>query len=207
MKKLLLAISKGRILEEALKILKLSGIECKESPFKSRKLIFETNYKNLSIIIVRASDVPIYIESGKVDFGVVGKDTLLETDLSNHLRVKDLNIAACRLVVAGKKGAKIMNNMKVATKYPSITKKYFQSKGFPCSVLKLYGSIELASVLGMSDVIVDLVESGQTLKQNGLVEIETIENISSVLIVNKTSYKVNREQINQFFKTLNLDQE
>ena len=126
MKKLLLAISKGRILEEALKILKLSGIECKESPFKSRKLIFETNYKNLSIIIVRASDVPIYIESGKVDFGVVGKDTLLETDLSNHLRVKDLNIAACRLVVAGKKGTKIMNNMKVATKYPSITKKYFQ---------------------------------------------------------------------------------
>ena len=103
MKKLLLAISKGRILEEALKILKLSGIECKESPFKSRKLIFETNYKNLNIIIVRASDVPIYIESGKVDFGIVGKDTLLETDLSNHLRVKDLNIAACRLVVAGKK--------------------------------------------------------------------------------------------------------
>ena len=88
MKKLLLAISKGRILEEALKILKLSGIECKESPFKSRKLIFETNYKNLNIIIVRASDVPIYIESGKVDFGIVGKDTLLETDLSNHLRVK-----------------------------------------------------------------------------------------------------------------------
>jgi ATP phosphoribosyltransferase len=132
---------------------------------------------------------------------------LLETDLSNHLRVKNLNIAACRLVVAGKKGTKLINNMKVATKYPSITKKYFQSKGFPCSVLKLYGSIELASVLGMSDVIVDLVESGQTLKQNGLVEIETIENISSVLIVNKTSYKINREQINKFFKKLNLDKE
>ena len=206
MKKLLLAISKGRILEEALKILKNSGVECKESPFQSRKLIFETNYKNLNIIIVRASDVPIYIESGKVDFGIVGKDTLLETDLSNHLRIKDLNIASCKMVIAGKKGTKLMSNMKVATKYPSITKKYFQSKGIPCSVLKLYGSIELASVLGMSDVIVDLVESGQTLKQNGLVEIETIEKISSVLIVNKTSYKVNREQINKFFNKINLDQ-
>ena len=207
MKKLLLAISKGRILEEALKILKNSGVECKESPFQSRKLIFETNYKNLNIIIVRASDVPIYIESGKVDFGIVGKDTLQETDLSNHLRIKDLNIASCKMVIAGKKGTKLMSNMKVATKYPSVTKKYFQSKGIPCSVLKLYGSIELASVLGMSDVIVDLVESGQTLKQNGLVEIETIDKITSVLIANKTSYKVNREQINKLFNKLNLDQE
>ena len=207
MKKLLLAISKGRILEEALKILKNSGVECKESPFQSRKLIFETNYQNLNIIIVRASDVPIYIESGKVDFGIVGKDTLQETDLSNHLRIKDLNIASCKMVIAGKKGTKLMSNMKVATKYPSITKKYFQSKGIPCSVLKLYGSIELASVLGMSDVIVDLVESGQTLKQNGLVEIETIDKITSVLIANKTSYKVNREQINKLFNKLNLDQE
>lgn len=205
MKKLLLAISKGRILEEALKILKTAGIECIESPFKSRKLIFETNYKGLNIIIVRASDVPIYIESGKVDFGIVGKDTLLETDLSNHLRIKDLNIASCKLVVAGKRGTKLINNMKVATKYPAVTKKYFQSKGLPCSVLKLYGSIELAAVLGMSDVIVDLVESGQTLKQNGLTEIETIEKISSVLIANKTSYKVNRDQINKFFNKLNLE--
>ena len=205
MKKLLLAISKGRILEEALEILSVSGIKCLESPFTSRKLIFETNYKNLEIIIVRASDVPIYIESGKVDFGIVGKDTLFESSLNNHIRIADLNIAACRLVVAGKSGVTLQNNMKVATKYPAITKKFFQSKGLPCSVLKLYGSIELAAVLGLSDVVVDLVESGQTLKQNGLVEIELIEKITSMLIVNKTSYKLNRKEITTLLEKIKLD--
>jgi ATP phosphoribosyltransferase len=205
MKKLLLAISKGRILEEALEILSASGIKCLESPFTSRKLIFETNYKNLEIIIVRASDVPIYIESGKVDFGIVGKDTLFESNLNNHIRIADLNIAACRLVVAGKSGVTLQNNMKVATKYPAITKKFFQSKGLPCSVLKLYGSIELAAVLGLSDVVVDLVESGQTLKQNGLVEIELIDKITSMLIVNKTSYKLNRNEITKLLEKIKLD--
>ena len=205
MKKLLLAISKGRILEEALEILGKSGIKCKESPLTSRKLIFTTNYENLEIIIVRASDVPIYIESGKVDFGIVGKDTLLESNLNNHIRLKNLNIAACKLVVAGKKGTKLKNNMKVATKYPTITKKFFQNKGLPCSVLKLYGSIELAAVLGLSDVVVDLVESGQTLKQNGLIEIEVIDKISSMLIVNKSSYKLYNKQILKLLKKLELD--
>ena len=205
MKNLLLSISKGRILEEALEILSASGIKCLESPFTSRKLIFETNYKNLEIIIVRASDVPIYIESGKVDFGIVGKDTLFESNLNNHICIADLNIAACRLVVAGKSGVTLQNNMKVATKYPVITKKFFQSKGLPCSVLKLYGSIELAAVLGLSDVVVDLVESGQTLKQNGLVEIELIEKITSMLIVNKTSYKLNRKEINKLLEKIKLD--
>ncbi|MED5502763.1 MAG: ATP phosphoribosyltransferase [Pseudomonadota bacterium] len=205
MKKLLLAISKGRILEEALEILGKSGIKCLESPFTSRKLIFNTNYENLEIIIVRASDVPIYIESGKVGFGIVGKDTLLESNLNNHIRLTDLNIAACKLVVAGKKGTELKNNMKVATKYPTITKKFFQNKGLPCSVLKLYGSIELAAVLGLSDVVVDLVESGQTLKQNGLIEIEVIDKISSMLIVNKTSYKLYNKQILKLLKKLELD--
>ena len=203
MKKLLLAISKGRILEEALEILGKSGIKCIESPFTSRKLIFKTNYENLEIIIVRASDVPIYIESGKVDFGIVGKDTLLESNLNNHIRLTDLNIAACKLVVAGKKGTELKNNMKVATKYPTITKKFFQNKGLPCSVLKLYGSIELAAVLDMTDVIVDLVETGQTLKQNGLKELALIDKISSMLIVNKSSYKLYRDEINTFLTLLN----
>ena len=205
MKKLLLAISKGRILDEALEILGKSGIKCTESPFTSRKLIFKTNYENLEIIIVRASHVPIYIESGKVDFGIVGKDTLLESNLNNHIRLKNLNIAACKLVVAGKKGTELKNNMKVATKYPTITKKFFQNKGLPCSVLKLYGSIELAAVLGLSDVVVDLVESGQTLKQNGLIEIEVIDKISSMLIVNKSSYKLYNKQILKLLKKLELD--
>ena len=204
MKKLLLAISKGRILEEAIEILSKSGIKCTDSPFTSRKLIFKTNYENLEIIIVRASDVPIYIESGKVDFGIVGKDTLLESNLNNHIHITDLKIATCKLVIAGKKGTKLKNNMKVATKYPNVTKKFFQDKGLPCSVLKLYGSIELAAVLGLSDVVVDLVESGQTLKQNGLVEIEVIDQISSILIVNKTSYKLNRKPIKNLLNKLEL---
>ena len=203
MKKLLLAISKGRILEEALELLEKSNIKCLESPHASRKLIVETNLKFLDIMIVRASDVPVYIESGKVDLGIVGKDTLLETSANSHLRLKDLNIAACKLVIAGKKGKILASNMKVATKYPMITKKFFQDEGLPCSVLKLYGSIELAAVLGLSDVIVDLVETGQTLKDNGLVELQLIEKITSLLIVNKTSYKINRQHIDHFLNKIN----
>ena len=204
MKKLSLAISKGRILDEALKLLSKSGIQCDESPYDSRKLIFNTNQKNLNIIIVRASDVPIYIESGKVDFGIVGKDTLLESNLANHIRVAKLNIASCKLEVAGLKGTKLKNNMKVATKDPSITKNFFQKLGYPCSVLKLYGSIELAAVLGLADVVVDLVDSGRTLKENGLTQLELIEDISSMLIVNKASYKVNRNQIEKFLTKINI---
>ena len=186
-----------------IKQLALNGVEIFFTQVFHHNLFHADMHPGNVFVDITDPKKPLY---AAVDFGIVGKDTLLETDLSNHLRIKDLNIASCKMVIAGKKGTKLMSNMKVATKYPSITKKYFQSKGIPCSVLKLYGSIELASVLGMSDVIVDLVESGQTLKQNGLVEIETIEKISSVLIVNKTSYKVNREQINKFFNKINLDQ-
>ena len=202
MKNIKLAISKGRILEETLNLLKKCGIECLDSPLTSRKLIFTTNVKGLDIIVVRASDVPIYIESGKVDMGVVGKDTLMETENSNHYRLCNLNIAKCRLVVAGKKKIKLKNNMKIATKYPSITKNFFYTKGYQCSVMKLYGSIELAAVLDMADVIVDLVETGKTLKQNGLKEIELINKINSVLIVNKSSYKINRKDIDSFLKII-----
>jgi len=197
-----LAISKGRILEEALKILAQCKIVCSESPLVSRKLIFSTNVKDLEIIVVRASDVPLYIESGKVDIGIVGKDTLLEANKENYFRLLDLNIALCRLVVAGKNQTKLKNNMKVATKYPNITKSFFHNRGFQCSVMKLYGSIELAAVLNMTDVIVDLVESGQTLKQNGLKELELIHKISSILISNKSSYKVNRKKIDKFVNLL-----
>ena len=202
MKKLLLAISKGRIMTEALDLLKKSNIECCESPLISRKLIFHTNIENLDIIIVRASDVPVYIDSGKVDLGVVGRDTLLESELENYYFLKDLKIAACKLVVAGKAGKKLVNNMKIATKYPSLTQKFFLSKGLPCSVLKLYGSMELAAVLDLSDAIVDLVDTGQTLKENGLKEICLIENITSNLVVNKTSYKTKRDSIDKLLLRL-----
>ena len=198
-----LAISKGRILEDALKVLERCDVKCNESPFSSRKLIFSTNIKHLEIIVVRASDVPLYIESGKVDMGIVGKDTLLETNKNNHFRLLDLNIAECKLIVAAKNKVKLKNNMKVATKYPNITRKFFHNKGFQCSVMKLYGSIELAAVLNMTDAIVDLVETGQTLKENGLKEIELIHKISSMLIVNKSSYKINRKKIDNFVNLMN----
>ena len=197
-----LAISKGRILEESLELLSNAGIKCNESPIDSRKLIFETNFKKMKIIIVRASDVPTYVESGKVDLGIVGKDTLLENQSNDLLRLRDLNIAKCRLVVAGKKGQNLISNMKIATKYPSITQKYFQSQGLPCSTLKLYGSIELAAVLDITDAIVDLVGTGKTLKENGLSEIKLIDNISSFLVANKTSYKFNKLYVDNFIKEL-----
>ena len=184
-------------MDEALMLLEKNQIECSISPSDSRKLVFKTNYENLEIIIVRASDVPVYIESGKVDLGIVGKDTLLESDVDNYFYLKDLKIASCKLVVAGKQNKKLVSNMKIATKYPSLTQDFFLSKGIPCSILKLYGSMELAAVLNLSDAIVDLVDTGKTLKENGLEEICLIENISSHLIVNKSSYKIKKNQIDK----------
>ena len=193
-----LAISKGRILEQAIEILRNNNITCEFNPLDSRKLIIPTSMKNLEIIVIKASDVPVYIDSGKVDIGIVGVDTLIEDNNTNHYRLLDLQIARCKLVVAGKPNTKYFNNMKVATKYPNIAKKYFEEIGLQCSILKLYGSIELAPVLSLSDFIVDIVESGKTLKENGLKEFDKILNISSLLIANKVLYKIKREEINSF---------
>ena len=193
-----LAISKGRILEQAIEILRNININCKLDPLDSRKLIIPTDMKNFEIVVIKASDVPIYIDSGKVDLGIVGIDTLLEDSTANHYRLLDLEIAKCKLVVAGKPNAAYFNNMKIATKYPNVAKKYFEEIGLQCSILKLYGSIELAPVLSLSDFIVDIVESGKTLKENGLKEFDKIFDISSLLIANKVSYKIKKEEINSF---------
>ncbi len=193
-----LAISKGRILEQAVEILCNINISCKFDPLDSRKLIIPTDMKNLEIVVIKASDVPVYIDSGKVDIGIVGIDTLLEDNIANHYRLLDLQIAKCKLVVAGKPNTNYFNNMKIATKYPNAAKKYFAEKGLQCSILKLYGSIELAPVLSLSDFIVDIVESGKTLRENGLKEFDKIFDISSLLIANKVSYKLKRDEINSF---------
>ena len=193
-----LAISKGRILEQAIEILRNININCKFDPRGSRKLIIPTNMKNLEIIVIKASDVPVYIDSGKVDIGIVGIDTLLEDSIANHYRLLDLKIAKCKLVVAGKPNTEYFNNMKIATKYPNAAKKYFEEIGLQCSILQLYGSIELAPVLSLSDFIVDIVESGKTLKENGLKEFDKISDISSLLIANKVSYKIKKEEISSF---------
>ena len=190
-----LAISKGRILEQAIDILSKVNIICKYDPLNTRKLIIPTNKRELEIVVIKATDVPLYIDSGKVDLGIVGIDTLLEDSASNYYRLADLEISKCKLVVAGNPRAKYFNNMKVATKYPYAAKSYFEEVGLQCSILKLYGSIELAPVLGLSDFIVDIVESGKTLKENNLKEYDKIADISSLLIANKVSYKFNRTKI------------
>ena len=199
-----LAISKGRILEQAVETLENVNISCQVNPFNSRKLIIPTNLENLEIIIIKASDVPLYIDSGKIDLGIVGVDTLMEDDKNNHFRLCDMTISKCKLVVAGKAKTKYFNNMKVATKYPKVAKKYFENIGFQCSILELYGSIELAPVLGLSDFIVDIVETGKTLKENGLREHDIIANVSSLLIANKVSYKLKRQEIDSIIGRIKL---
>ena len=199
-----LAISKGRILEQAVKILEKVNIQLQVDPFNSRRLIIPTNIDNLEVIIIKASDVPVYIDSGKIDLGIVGLDTLMEDDMNNHFRLCDMTISKCKLVVAGKTKTKYFNNMKVATKYPNIAKKYFENIGFQCSILELYGSIELAPVLGLSDFVVDIVETGKTLKENGLKEHDTIAYVSSLLIANKVSYKLKRKEIDSIINRIKL---
>ena len=173
-----LAISKGRILEQAIDILSKVNIICEYNPLNTRKLIIPTNQRELEIVVIKATDVQLYIDSGKVDLGIVGIDTLLEDSASNYYRLADLEISKCKLVVAGNPRTKYFNNMKVATKYPYAAKSYFEEVGLQCSILKLYGSIELAPVLGLSDFIVDIVESGKTLKENNLKEYDKIADIS-----------------------------
>ena len=199
-----LAISKGRILEQAVTALEKVNILCQVNPMNSRRLIIPTNMDNLEVIIIKASDVPVYIDSGKIDLGIVGLDTLMEDDTNNHFRLCDMTISKCKLVVAGKTKTKYFNNMKVATKYPNIAKKYFEDIGFQCSILELYGSIELAPVLGLSDFVVDIVETGKTLKENGLKEHDTIANVSSLLIANKVSYKLKRKEIDSITNRIKL---
>ena len=136
-----LAISKGRILEQAVKILEKVNISCQVDPLNSRKLIIPTNLDNLEIIVIKASDVPVYIDSGKIDLGIVGVDTLMEDDKDNHFRLRDMTISKCKLVVAGKARTKYFNNMKVATKYPNISRDFFANKGVQVEAIKLNGSI------------------------------------------------------------------
>ena len=190
-----LAISKGRILEEAVQMLSSINIQCKVNPLNSRKLIISTDYEDLEIIVIKATDVPLYIDSGKIDLGIVGMDTLMEDERNNHFRLHDMSISKCKLIVAGDSKSKYFNNMKVATKYPNVTKKYFEKIGIQCSILKLYGSIELAPVLGLSDFIVDILQTGKTLRENGLKVHDTVAEISSLLIANKISYKLKRNKI------------
>ena len=191
-----LALSKGRIFDETLPLLKAAGIEVLEDPEKSRKLILATNRPDVRVVLVRATDVPTYVQYGGADIGVTGKDTLIEHGGQGLYQPLDLQIAKCRMSVAVREGfdyeaaVKQGSRLKVATKFVSIARDFFATKGVHVDLIKLYGSMELAPLTGLADAIVDLVSSGNTLKANHLVEVERIMDISSHLVVNQVALKL-----------------
>ncbi|MBV8625820.1 ATP phosphoribosyltransferase [Herbaspirillum sp. NPDC087042] len=198
---LTLALSKGRIFEETLPLLKAAGITVTEDPESSRKLILPTNDPAVRVIIVRASDVPTYVQYGAADFGVAGKDVLLEHGGEGLYQPIDLNIAKCRLSVAVQEGFDYANavrqgaRLRVVTKYVKTAREHFAAKGVHVDLIKLYGSMELGPLVGLSDAIVDLVSTGGTLRANKLVEVEHIIDISSRLVVNQAALKLKRERL------------
>lgn len=191
-----IALSKGRIFEETVPLLAAAGIVVTEDVEKSRKLIFDTNQSDVRVVLVRASDVPVYVQYGGADLGVSGLDSLIEHGGQGLYQPLDLQIAKCRVSVAVRKGfdyeraVKQGARLRIATKYPEIARNFFAAKGVHVDMVKLYGSMELAPLTGMADAIVDLVSTGNTLKANDLVEVEPIMDISSRLVVNQASLKL-----------------
>ncbi len=196
-----LALSKGRIFEETIPLLKAAGIDVLDDPEKSRKLILDTNQPNVRVLVVRATDVPTYVQFGGADLGITGKDTLLEHGSQGLYQPLDLQIAKCRISVAVRadfdyaQAVKQGSRLKVATKYVAIAREFFAAKGVHVDLIKLYGSMELAPLVGLADAIVDLVSTGNTLRANHLVEVERIMDISSRLIVNQAALKLKQEPI------------
>ncbi|MCG8314416.1 MAG: ATP phosphoribosyltransferase [Pseudomonadales bacterium] len=198
-----IALSKGRILKETLPLLKAAGVELLEDPGKSRKLIFPTTKENVNIVIIRATDVPTFVEHGAADIGVAGKDVLMEHGARGVYEPLDLDIAKCKLMVAGPKDApQVQGRLRVATKFVNITRNYFASEGRQVDLIKLYGSMELAPLVGLADRIVDVVDTGNTLRANGLEPTELIAYISSRLIVNKASMKMKHTDIQELIDQL-----
>lgn len=185
-----IAIAKGRTADEAIKLLATAGVEFADYNKNSRKLVFTDTSNRVEMILVKSGDVPIYVEKGAADIGIVGKDILLEED-ADVFEVLNLEFGKCRMCVCGRKDFELSFNRKliVASKYPRIAKNYFDLKGIHCEVIKLNGSVELAPIIGLADVIVDIVESGKTLKENQLEVLKDICDISTRLIVNKVSLK------------------
>jgi len=196
-----LALSKGRIFDETLPLLAAAGIEVLEDPEKSRKLILPTNRPDVQVVLVRATDVPTYVQYGGADLGVAGKDVLIEHGGQGLYQPLDLNIAKCRMSVAVREGfdyaaaVKQGSRIRVATKYTTIARQHFADKGVHVDLIKLYGSMELAPLTGLADAIVDLVSTGKTLVANHLVEVEPFMQISSRLVVNQAALKLKRDQL------------
>ena len=199
---LTIALSKGRILDDTLPLLAAAGIAPTENPEKSRKLIIPTTLEDVRLLIVRATDVPTYVEHGAADIGVAGKDVLMEYG-GQLYEPLDLRIAQCKLMTAGKVGAaEPKGRLRVATKFVNVAKRYYAEQGRQVDIIKLYGSMELAPLVGLADKIIDVVDTGNTLRANGLEPQELIATISSRLIVNKASMKMQHARIQALIETL-----
>ncbi len=193
---LTIALAKGRILDETLPLLARAGIEPVDDLSKSRKLVFATNHPGISLVLIRSADVPTYVQYGAADLGIAGKDVLAEHGGEGLYERVDLKIATCKMMAAGFPDRPLpRTRLKVATKYPGITRRFFLERGRQVELIKLYGSMELAPVVGLADIIVDLVDSGNTLRANGLTPLETIMDISSRLIVNRAALKMKNEAV------------
>jgi len=193
---LTIALAKGRILDETLPLLARAGIEPLDDLSSSRKLVFSTNDPNINLVLIRSSDVPTYVQYGAADLGIAGKDVLAEHGGEGLYERVDLKIAPCKMMTAGFAERPLpRTRLKVATKYPEITRRFFLQQGRQVELIKLYGSMELAPVVGLADIIVDLVQTGNTLKANGLTPLETIMDISSRLIVNRAALKMKNKAV------------
>lgn len=199
---LTIAMPKGRIFEEAAELLRKAGYQLPPEFDDSRKLIIDVEQENMRFILAKPMDVPTYVEHGVADIGIAGKDTMLEEERDVY-EVLDLKISECHLAVAGLPGKRITDVApKVATKYPTIASSYFREQGEQVEIIKLNGSIELAPLIGLADRIVDIVSTGRTLKENGLVELEFIQDITSRLIVNPVSYRMLDQTIDELVERL-----
>lgn len=205
---LTIALSKGRIFKESLPLLKAAGIEPIDDPDTSRKLILDTHQANIKLVIIRAADVPTYVRFGAADLGIVGKDVLMEFEGDGLYELVDLKIARCRMMVAepetlaGNDDPGGWSHLRIATKYVNITRRFFAAKGIQTEIIKLYGSMELAPLAGLSDRIVDLVDTGNTLRANKLVEVEHIADISSRLVANTASMRMKHQIVKDIVKQI-----
>jgi len=196
---LTIAVSKGRIFKDALPLLAGAGIVPIDDPETSRKLILDTSRDDVKLVLIRASDVPTYVDYGAADIGIAGKDVLMEYEGDGLYELLDLKIACCKLMVAGPEGSNTDSaRLRIATKYVHSAKRYFADQGKQAELIKLYGSMELAPLVGLADHIVDVVDTGNTLRANGLVPLEHIADISSRLIVNKASMKMKHAAVKLF---------
>ena len=193
---LTIALSKGRIFKETMPLLEAAGITALDDPETSRKLILDTNHPDVKLVIIRATDVPVYVQYGAADLGVTGKDVLMEHGGEGLYEMLDLKIACCKLMTAGYVDRSLPEGqLKVATKFVNCTRNYFAEQGRQIEIIKLYGSMELAPIVGLADIIVDVVDTGNTLKANGLIPLEHMADISSRIVVNSASMKTKHEKL------------